>query len=190
MRLSNCVSYVLAAALLLPAGLLAAGHNCNPGAPTPQSYNHNFAKEANQLLTNIKDQAAAVKKDAGGMALLSRFDEVDWEMNADRLTTIRADVNAMGKSLCRLNEIRSAVLPWQRQEIDRITPDLIELADSTTSAIKLLGKHERSFWATNFPNEMSYIYKDASRIESASVLRNEYAKGPTGTSSSSTSSGM
>lgn len=190
MRLSNCVSYVLAAALLLPVGLLAADSNCKPGPTTPESYTHDFSKEADQLLTNIKDQAATVKRDADGMASLSRYNEVDWEMSADRLATIRADVNAMGKSLCRLDEIRSAVLPWQRQEIDRIRPALVELADSTTSAIKLLDNHEKNFWATNFPNEMSYIYKDAGRIDSASVVQNVYAKGATGTSSSSTASGM
>jgi hypothetical protein len=190
MRLSKCFPYILAAALVLPAGLLAADHSCTSGAPTPESYTHDFAKEANQLLNSLRIQADAVKRDSAGVANLSRFDETDWESNSYDLARIREHVNAMGKTLCRLNQIRTAVLPWQRQEIDRITPALVELADSTTSAIKLLGKHEQNFWATNFPNEMQDIYNDANRIESSAVRESVYAKGPSGSGTNSTSTGM
>jgi hypothetical protein len=192
MRLSNCVSYVLAAALLLPAGLLAADHNCTSGAPTPESYTHDFAKEADQLLTRVQHQAYRVRTDADGMANSSRFDELDWQTNADQLNNIKRHVDAMGKTLCRLDQIRSAVLPWQRKEIDRITPALVELADTTTSAIKTLSTHQQTFWATNFPNQMADIYKDANRIQNNVNLESLYAKSSTGpsSSSSSTSTGM
>jgi hypothetical protein len=189
MGLSKCVSYILAAALFVPAGLLAADHNCNPAAPTPESYTHDFAKEADQLLTQVRSQAYDVKTDADGLATLSRFNEIDWRSNSERLNEIRDHVNAMGETLCRLDQIRSAVLPWQQQEIDRIRPALVELADSTESAIKLFNDHQETFWATNFPNEAADIYNEASRIHRTVMLQPVYAQGPTG-SSASTPSGM
>lgn len=190
MRLSNCFSYVLAVALVLPAGLQAADHACNPGAPTPESYTHDFAKEADQLLTSIRTQASAVKEDADGLGNLSRFNEVSWERDSGRLARVREHVNAMGETLCRLEQIRRVALPWQRQEIDRITPAVMELANTTQSAIKLLNHHEQNFWATNLPNDMDAIYNEANRIHSTAVQQYQYAKGPTGSSPSSTSTGM
>jgi hypothetical protein len=179
----------LAAALFLPAGLLAADHNCNPAALTPESYTHDFAKEADQLLTQVRTQAYEVKKDSDGLATLSRFNQVDWQSNSESLNDIREDVNAMGKTLCRLNQIRSAVLPWQQQEIDRIRPALVELADSTGEAIKLFNAHEETVWATDFPQEITDIHNEASRIHDTVRLQPVYAKGPTG-SSASTPAGM
>jgi hypothetical protein len=190
MRLSKCFSYVLAVALVLPAGLLATDHNCNSGAPTPESYTHDFAKEANQLLSRIRSQAYAVKEDADGLGTLSRFNEVSWERDSGRLASIRQHVNAMGETLCRLQQIRRVALPWQRQEIDRITPAVVELVDSTQSAIKLLANHELNFWSTNLPNDMNDIYNEANRIHSTTLREYQYAKGPTGSGASSTSTGM
>jgi hypothetical protein len=190
MRLSNCFSYVLAAALVLPAGLQAADHTCNPGVPTPESYTHDFSKEADQLLTNIRTQAYAVKEDADGLGILSRFNDVSWERDSGRLARVREYVNAMGEDLCRLDQIRRVALPWQRQEIDRITPSVIELANSTQSAIKLLDHHEQNFWATNLPNDMDAIFNEANRIHNTTLREEQYAKGPSGSSPSSTSTGM
>lgn len=190
MRLSQCFSYLLAVALVLPAGLQAADHACNPGAATPESYTHDFAKETDQLLTSMRIQAYAAKEDADGLGNLSRFNEVSWQRDSARLARIREHVNTIGETLCRLEQIRLVALPWQRQEIDRIAPAVTELADSTQSAIKLLNSHEHNFWATNLPDDMDAIYNEANRIHSTAVQQYQYAKGPTGSSPSSASTGM
>ena len=189
MGLSKCVPSILAAALFLPVGLVAADHNCNPGAPTPESYTHDFVDEANQLLTQVRTQAYDVKTESDGLATLSRFNEIDWRDNGERINEIRDHVNAMGDTLCRLNQIRSAVAPWQQREIDRIMPAAVELADSTKSAIKLFNSHQTNFWATNFPNDAADIHNEASRIDSVAKPVAVYAKGSPGTSAS-TPSGM
>ncbi|MFB3921076.1 MAG: hypothetical protein ACE145_05105 [Terriglobia bacterium] len=189
MGLSKCVPTILAAALFLPAGLLAADHTCAPAAPTPESYTHDFVQEANKLLTQVRDQANDVKREADGLATLSRFNEIDWRDNSERINEIRDHVNAMGRDLCRLDQIRGAVSPWQQQEIDRIMPTLVELADSTESAIKVVNAHQTTFWATDYPNEAANIYNEASRIDNTVSLKPEYAKGPAN-STASTPSGM
>lgn len=176
MRLSNCFSYVLAAVLVVPAGLMASQQPCQTSAPTAQSKTWNFPKEATGLLKDVRTKAYAAELDAEGLASLSRFDDVSWERNSSHIERIRDDVNAMGKDLCRLQEIRPVALPWQQREIDRITPRLQDMATQTRNAIKLLNAHEHTFWATDFPDDMATISKDAKRVYRSVVREIESAK--------------
>jgi len=190
MRLSKCFSYVLAAAMIVPAGLWASQQSCQTSAPTALSNTWNFPKEATELLNSVRYRAYAVQRDSEGLARLSRSEELDWEIYSDNLTSIRHDVNKMGKDLCRLQVIRRAALPWQQHEIDRITPSLKALATRTQAAIELLNSHQQTFWATNFPNDMADIHADATRIHKSVNREVEYAKVQSSSSTSSTSSGM
>jgi len=176
MRLSSCFSYVLAAVLVVPAGLMASQQPCQTSAPTALSKTWNFPKEATELLKDVRAKAYAVGSDAEGLASLSRFDDVSWERNSSHIERIRDEVNAMGKDLCRLQEIRPVALPWQQREIDRITPKLQDMATQTQNSIKLLNANEHTFWATNFPNDMAAIRTDATQIYRSVVREIQYAK--------------
>jgi hypothetical protein len=190
MRLSNCVSYVLAAALIVPAGLWASQQPCQASAPTALSKTWNFPKEATDLLNSVRFRADAAQRDSEGLARLSRYDQLDWEIYSNHLARIRNDVNKMGENLCRLQVIRRAALPWQQHEIDRITPTLKALAARTQAAIRLLDSHEQTLWATNFPNDMADIRADATQIHKSVASEVEYAKVQSSSGTSSTSSGM
>jgi len=176
MRLSDCFSYLLAAVLVVPAGLMASQQPCQTSAPTALSKIWNFPKEATELLKEVRPKAYAAELDAEGLASLSRFNDVSWERNSGHIERIRDEVNAMGKDRCRLQEIRRVALPWQQREIDRITPRLKDMATQTQDAIRLLNTHEHTFWATKFPDDMAAIRTDATPIYRSIVREIQYAK--------------
>jgi hypothetical protein len=191
MRLSKCLSYLLTAALIVPAGLWASQQPCQTSAPTALSKTWNFPKEATELLNKIHVQAYAAQRDAEGLATLSRFRQVSWQLESYHLERVKAHVDNMGKDLCRLQVIRRAALPWQQHEIDRITPMLRELASRTQDAIKQFNGHEQTYWATKLPNDWAVIRADAGQLNNSVLRQVEYAKlhsSPSG--ASSTSSGM
>jgi hypothetical protein len=190
MRLSKCLSYLLTAALIVPAGLWASQQPCQTSAPTALSKTWNFPKETTELLNSVRVKAYAVQRDSEGLARLSRYNQLDWAIYSDHLARIRNDVNKMGEDLCRLQVVRRAALPWQRHEIDRITPTLKALAARTQAAIELLSSHEQTFWATNFPTDLADIRADATQIHKSVANEVEYAKVQSSSGTSSTSSGM
>jgi hypothetical protein len=191
MRLSKCLSFLLTAALVVPAGLWASTQPCQTSAPTALSNTWNFPKEASELLNRIQVQAYAAKEDAEGLTTLTRFHQVSWQLESDHLARVKAHVNNMGKDLCRLQVIRRATLPWQQHEIDRITPMLKELAARTQVAIDQFKGHEQTYWATNLPTDWSEITAEASQLNNSVMRQVEYAKLHTSPSSASaTSSGM
>jgi hypothetical protein len=194
MRLSNCIYFALAAVLLVvPAGLFGSTTTCLPAAPTALSKTWNFPREATQLLNKIQYQAYQTKEDALGMSTRSRFNQDSWRFMSYHLSRVRAHVNAMGEELCRLQVIRRATLPWQQHEIDRIAPIVREMAARTRNAIKSLQGDQHAYWATNLPNDWSYISAEASNINKSVDNQIEFAKLRKLTmpsSSSTTSSGM
>lgn len=169
MRLSSCITYVLAAVLVVPAGLMAAQQPCQGSGSAAMSKNWDFPGEATQLLSDVEAKSEDVIRQSDAQVLL-REHMSDWVYVGDSLSAIRADVNAMGKDLCRLQAIRRVALPWQQREISRITPRLQDMATQTSAAIRLLNNSQQSYWSTNLPNDLDTVYSDALRVN-RSVIR-------------------
>ena len=178
MRVSNWKNGWLLVLMLIPAAVLGSEKPCPTVASTADSTTWNFPAEASRLLSDVRLRVYDVDRQAEGQSRLasSEFDQLTWQYFADHLAPITNDVNAMGRDLCRLQQIRQAALPWQQREIDRITPMLKDLAGRTEKAIGLLQTHELSFWATNFPKDMAVIRTDADQLHNSVVSELNYAK--------------
>jgi predicted nuclease with TOPRIM domain len=120
-------------------------------------------KEVSNLLDDIKWQAADLDRDSEELESFTRSN-ASWESHADELNRIRDHINAIGKTLSRLQELRSSAAPWQQEAIDRITPLAQKLASSTTAAIEHLNKNPLRI---NDPRYQEYIKSNA---EAASEL--------------------
>jgi hypothetical protein len=93
--------------------------------------------EVSRLLSDAREKAAVLSRDADEMEALTRSD-VSWQSHAAMLDTMKEDVNDLAKSVEKLNAARDSASSWQRQAIDRMMPLMKELASNTTAAINHL----------------------------------------------------
>jgi hypothetical protein len=95
--------------------------------------------QVTQLLTDAREKAVTLSRDADEMESLTRSD-VSWQSHASMLETMKEDVNEMGKIVGRLDASRESASKWQRKAIDSMVPLLKELASNTTAAINHLNQ--------------------------------------------------
>ena len=112
-------------------------------------------KEVPQLLEDIKGQAADLQRDSDELVSFTRSEELD---------RIKERINAIGKTISKLQNLRSSASPWQREAIDRIKPVAKKLASNTTAAIEHLNKNPLRI------NEPQYQQHLKSNAEAASNL--------------------
>lgn len=133
MNSSRGSSHCFAAGALIASILLLA---C-PVLLAVQSTEEN--PQVTQLLSEAREKAAILSRDADEMESLTRSD-VSWQTHASMLETMKEDVNDMGKIVERLEASRDSASQWQRQAIDRMVPVLKEIASNTTAAINHLNQ--------------------------------------------------
>jgi hypothetical protein len=97
-------------------------------------------KEVSQLLEDIKGQPADLQRDSDELESFTRPD-MSWQSHAEELDRIKERINAIGKTISKLQNLRSSASPWQREAIDRIMPVAKKLASNTTAAIEHLNKN-------------------------------------------------
>ena len=119
----SLIVLTLLTSMFLLSGLAAAQNEENP--------------EVSRLLSDAREQAAVLSRDADEMEALTRS-AVSWESHAAKLETMKEDVNELAKSVEKLNAARDSASSWQRQAIDRMMPLMKELASNTTAAINHL----------------------------------------------------
>ncbi len=167
---------LVAASLLLPAGLWAATAKCEPAAPTPASYTWDFPKEANQLFEQIRHDAHHVQRVSDELATFARNYQLDWEAQADDLEQAKESVNRMGADLCRLQTIQRSVLPWQKKAIDRMAPMVVSLVNDTQQAIEVLNHNQDRLFVTNYSGYVNAMYKATRQIERSVNRDVQYAQ--------------
>jgi len=122
---------------LLPAGFLAA--SAAIAAEVPDS------EQVNKLLSEAKTMAFQLKEDAQTMESFNRAN-VAWEGHVTAINQIKDHVNALGRQVTKLQEVRNSASPWQKTAIDRINPFLSELAGYTDAVIEHVnGQQKHTF---------------------------------------------
>ena len=160
---SLVVASVLAASISLPA----ASHGRVATSMTANS-NAGYAKpEGRELLKQIAEDASAIRGKIGSLDIQTRFNEADFWIQSSALNEVRDDVNAMGKDLRRLTDLRSQLDPSQQREVDRITPLAVALADSTKDAIHVFNQKHGQTWTTHLPDDLSTMSNEAQEIRSS-----------------------
>jgi hypothetical protein len=97
-------------------------------------------KEVSKLLEDVKIQAAALDRDSDELESFARSN-VSWQSHGTELERIKDRINAIGKTISRMQQLRSSASPWQVEAIDRIMPVAQKLASNTTAAINHLDKN-------------------------------------------------
>lgn len=150
---------------LLAMPTLAAPKTCAAGAATPESYKWNFRKEASKLLEGVRDQAYLAEDNAATLNSLSSDPGVTWQAHADQLHSLRAEVDAMGEKLCRLEVIRQSTAPWEQKAIDDAAPLIRYIADNTEAAIRYLREHADDPWTPTYRVYTSNVEKGSTQLQ-------------------------
>jgi hypothetical protein len=166
-------------AFLVPAALMAVPRGSAMNSAL-SSRTGDASREATVLLNQIEHRAREIRNAIDPLNLRVRYNQVDVDTQSEVLNEVREHVNAMGRDLKRLEELRDSARPWQKQEIDRITPVATALAKDTESAIRLFDRSLSHAWATALPDEYAAVDHDArriaqsvSRVEAVAKLKKE-----------------
>jgi hypothetical protein len=172
------VGTLLAAGMaVLPVSSMAAtSQSCAPGKVTSESYTWDFKAEASKLLDGIQADAVQARNRAETIETLNMKPEISWKVHAEQLTAIKREINDMGRKMCRLEQIRRVVAPWQQQAIDRIAPRVTLMANSAQDAIDFLNANQSNFWEPVYQRYTSNMIQDSARIARSVKNFDEYAK--------------
>ena len=157
--------YLVAAIAVTPVMSMGAEHRpCTPGQPTEESYTWNFPKEASGILKDVRTDVSKVENQADRLRGFSMNTGIGWQSHASELSSIKAEINDLGAKLCRLEIIRTAVLPWQQQEIDRTAVLARGLANNTEQAIKYLNNNREHLWSPTYRLYADNLYNESGRL--------------------------
>jgi len=159
--LGSCLGTVA----LLAAALLIARLDVQAA---PQEDN----KEVSKLLEDVKMQAADLQRDSDELESFTRSD-TSWQSHADELELIKERINTIGKTLSRLQNLRSSASPWQREAIDRIMPVAKKLAANTTAAIEHLNKEPLKI---HEPQYQQYLKSNAEAALNLATLVKDFVE--------------
>ena len=129
-------------------------------------------KEVSQLLEDIKGQAADLQRDSDELESFARSD-MSWQSHAEELDRIKERINAIGKTISKLQNLRSSASPWQREAIDRIMPVAKKLASNTTAAIEHLNKNPLRI---NEPQYQQYLKSNAEAASNLATLVKDFVE--------------
>jgi hypothetical protein len=164
--LTGCISAAMVLATV-PA-FAQAGHPCAAAPAAAPSDNSSFHQEANGIFQNIEADAQEAVSQADRLQSYELSPDLSWESHAQKLDQLRAEVNAIGDQVCRLEAIRPDLALWQQKTLDRIAPTLQLMADNTEDAITFLNRHQNELWLpayqkyiTNIDNEAGTLSRSA-----------------------------
>jgi len=137
-------------------------------AAPPQEDN----KEVSQLLEDVKVQAADLQRDSDELEPFTRSD-LSWQSHAEELEQIKERINTIGKTLTRLQNLRSSASPWQREAIDRILQVARKLTSNTTAAIEHQNKEPMK---THEPQYQQYLKSNAEVAANLAALVKDFVE--------------
>lgn len=161
------------------AGTLAALPALSIAAPAPTCASvptTNADHQAAKLLDNLEQDAHNVAEEADSMESMLNSTNVTWESHVYALNRVRADVNAMGDKLCRLESIRASATPWEQKAIDSAAPQLRLLADNTRDAIAFVNAHREDLWMPQYAKYIRNVSDESTNIAHSVLRLEEYAR--------------
>ena len=104
-----------------------------------------------------------MNRDASDMEAFTHNPNLSWDTHADKIISIRDDVNKMGDTVAKLNQAEAEASPWQKTAITRINPILQELATNVKGTIAFRGSWNYQS-AAALAGEVKSVGKITSRV--------------------------
>ncbi len=176
MRYLKFASLSVALGLLFGVGGMAAPRGSLSAMGACPCHPNHYDKEAAKLFNEIGTEANAIQDQLDRLSDSVHFASVDWETQADKIDRVRDHVNTIGKDLERLNEISAELGPQEQQEMNRIHPWAVKIADDTRDAIQLINENHNRTFATRLPDDYAQIQQQAQKISNTAEVAAEVAQ--------------
>jgi len=154
------MSMTLAAIVLLGAGSVFA----SPSAPSPDSSAH-FSGRASTLLAEIQKETAGLRFHADTLGTFAWNPQYSWQSHATHLDRVKSHINAVGSHIVELQQLRYAVLPWQKQAITDVTAHAAQVAASTQEAIIHLRENQNRLFVSEYRDHLTTIADRSGNIK-------------------------
>lgn len=161
LALAGCLAAAMTA---LPVLSLAA-----PNSVTPERDGQVVRTQTLDLLKDLRANAVDASNRSAELQNVASS-VASWEADAALLEYLKEDINSMGRTLTKLEEIRNSAAPEQQAAIDRAAPLLRLMVDNTHSAVTFLNEYEgRTYlpifqkYTANLADESSQLSKSVGR---------------------------
>lgn len=112
------------------------------------------SKAIPKLFDQVKQHAAETDLDAAVLDSYRRSPNTNFRLYAQLLNHMKDHANDMFKDYDELQRVRDSGFPAQREAIDRLEPQLREMATEMTNTIQLLNKHQEWVKMPNFRHQV------------------------------------
>lgn len=144
---------LLGAALALLAGLAPA----TPAASVRES------QEVSRLLREARSSARKLVLTTDQFQSYTRS-KLDWRTHADKARQVKAEVNALGATVQKLEALQAEAAPWQQEAIHSIKPIALKLAQNTESVFEHLRDNPRQLSYGEYRETLNTKYELASQL--------------------------
>ncbi len=129
--------------------------------------------QTRNLLQKINLQAQSTQLDASRMYSYS-WDQLDWMAQGLQLTTLKGDINTLGREVQWL-QTEGALTPDQQIMVGRIARRINLMANQAQDAILYGSTHRDVLWNAGYENDVRLLYSNATRLthEAHRALRPE-----------------
>jgi UDP-N-acetylglucosamine enolpyruvyl transferase len=120
-----------------------------------------------QAVELLRDFDTAAAHSANVAADLDSNARSSWQMQATGLADLRDTINDMGRVLARLQEMREALPPADRQLLETATTMLREIAADAQSAVQALNADQRNLWRPAYREHIVNLAAESRRLASS-----------------------
>jgi hypothetical protein len=159
--------YLLASSTALLLWAVGSAHGA------PKSGDKAPSAEAKLIFEDINATSATISDIAFRLGQMVRTGDMHCEAHFDGLSSIKEEVNRLGREIQSLEEEHDSLSAWEIPVLDQITPLMHEVANNTERAIKTFTPETEGPSARTYVEETDSIAKYA---EEVTILLREYLK--------------
>jgi len=152
----------------LPTYFFAAALAALPAVSQAKSVSPDHAnRQAAEILKDLDAKAADAAEQAGQIDVNIRSLDLGWEAFTSPLENLKGDVNDLGRDLSRLEEMRAALSPADREVIDHAGKIVKELAENTTASINAFNRDRENFWTPTWRQYAMNLVSESTQLSNS-----------------------
>lgn len=120
--------------------------------------------EVADQLSLFKQTALEMRKQAYTLDAMTPSRQLDWRSHSQTLETLKEQVNSLGRTLTKLEQLKDQANDGQRLAIANARPPLVATAQQLSQAIDLLSDNRRSVYFQPYSETVSNLSTHAASV--------------------------
>jgi len=133
--------------------------------------------QVGKQLTDFKQTVFEMRREADTLKSMTPNKRLSWESHTYRLSTLKDQVNEMGRSLAELEAQKSIASEGQALAIEHARPHLVSVAQNLTAAIELVNENRRNVYWSDYGEAVEAVYSHADALHTKLDTILKYEKG-------------